>query len=168
MAEIVTTIDGIHGDIKIAIYDGEEKQTMEFKWCVFDEDGSTGFMTSFAQHPIVVTEVAAEQFVRIILNSLIRTFELSKEDLKIINHFGELIPDVQFLPPTFQGNESDIMALVAQQDSLLKLYAMYEEINVLNEDLVDLAREEGILDDFLSLIQIRASGVFLAVKKPSQ
>lgn len=168
MTQIVATIDGIHGDIKIVVYDGEEKQTMEFKWCVFDEDGSTGFMTSFAQSPIIVTEVAAEQLVRIVLHGLIRTFELSKEDVKIINHIGELIPDVQFLPPTFQGNEADIMILVAQQDSLSKLYAMYEEISVLNEDLMDLAREEGVLDDFLSLIQVRASGVFLAVKKPSQ
>jgi len=170
MTKIVTTIDGIHGDIKIAIDEGKDKQTMEFRWCKFDDDndGSTGFLTSFAQAPIVVTEIAAEHFIRMMLNALVRAFQLKPGDLTIINHMGEHIPDVQFLPPTFKGNEAEISMMVAQQDALLKLHSMYEEVGVLNSDIIDMAKTEGIVDDFLSLVQVRASGIFLAVKKPSQ
>jgi len=35
MTKIVTTIDGIHGNIKIVIDEGKDKQTMELRWCVF-------------------------------------------------------------------------------------------------------------------------------------
>jgi len=168
MTKIVTTIDGIHGDIKIAIDEGKDKQTMEFRWCVFEDDESTGFLTSFAQAPIIVTEVAAEHFIRMVLNGLVRTFQVKPGDLTIINHMGEHIPDVQFCPPTFKGNEAEITMLVAQQDALLKLHSMYEETGVLNASIIDLAESEGIIDDFLSLVQVRASGIFLAVKKPSQ
>jgi len=168
MTKIVTTIDGIHGDVKIAIDEGKEKQTMEFRWCVFDNDGSTGFLTSFAQAPIIVTEVAAEHFLRMVITGLVRAFQIKPGDLTIINHMGEHIPDVQFCPPTFKGNEADITMLVVQQDALLKLHSMYEEAGVLNIGVIELAEREGIVDDFLSLVQVRASGIFLAVKKPSQ
>ncbi len=168
MTKIVTTIDGIHGDVKIAIDEGKEKQTMDLRWCQFDDDGSTGFLTSFAQAPIVVTEVAAEHFIRMVVNGLVRTFQIKPGDLTIINHMGEHIPDVQFLPPTFKGNEAEITMLITQQDSLLKLHSIYEESGVLNSNIIDMAEAEGIIDDFLSLVQIRASGIFLAVKKPSQ
>lgn len=168
MTEIITTIDGIHGDVKIAIDEGKDKQTMELRWCVFDEDGSTGFLTSFAQAPILVTEVAAEHLIRMVISGLVRTFKIKPGDLTIINHMGEHIPDVQFLPPTFKGNEADITLLVAQQHSLLRIHSMYEETGILNSTLIELARDEGVVDDFLSLVQVRASGIFLAVKKPSQ
>ena len=169
MAEIIATIDCIHGDVKIIIDDGKNKQTVELKWSVFDhESGSTGFLTSFAKAPVFITDVASEHFIRMVLSGLVRTFEVKPGDLTIINHAGEFLPDVQFLPPTFQGNEADITLLVAQQDCLCKLHGMYEECGVLNEELLDLAGNEGIVDDFLSLVQVRASGIFLAVKKPSQ
>lgn len=168
MTEIVTTIDGIHGDVKIAIDEGQEKQTMELRWCVFDHDGSTGFLTSFAQAPILVTEVAAEHFIRMVITGLVRTFSIKPGDLTIINHMGERIPDVQFCPPTFKGNEADITMLVAQQSALLRLHTMYEEAGILNAGVIQLAEDEGIVDDFLSLVQVRASGIFLAVKKLSQ
>jgi hypothetical protein len=141
MAKIVTTIDGIRGDIKIAIEDGKAQQTLELKWCVFDSGGLKGFIASFAQTPIIVTEVAAEHFIRIVIASLVRTFDLETGDLTILNHLGEYLPDVQFLPPTFEGNESDI---------------------------INMAQDEGVVDDLLSLVQTRASGVFLTVRKPSQ
>ena len=169
MTKIVTTIDCIHGDVKIIIDDDKEKQILELKWCVFDdENGSTGFLTSFAQAPVFVTNVASEHFIRMVLSGLVRTLDVKPGDLTIINHAGEALPDVQFLPPTFQGNEADITLLAAQQDCLRKLHGMYEECGVLNEELLDLAGSEGIVDDFLSLVQVRASGIFLAVRQPSQ
>ena len=167
MAKITATIDGIHGDVKIAIVD-DEKQTMDMRWCIFDDNRSTGFVTSFSEGSIMVTEVAAEHFIRMVLSSLVRTFEVKPGDLTIINHMGESIPDVQFLPPTFKGNEADITMFAAQQAALLNIHTMYEEAGVLNGELVGLAEEEGVVDDFLSLVQVRASGIFLAVRKPSQ
>jgi hypothetical protein len=168
MAKIVTTIDGIRGDIKIAIEDGKAQQTLELKWCVFDSGGLKGFIASFAQTPIIVTEVAAEHFIRIVIASLVRTFDLETGDLTILNHLGEYLPDVQFLPPTFEGNESDISYLVAAQDSLRRVYSIYEESGQLNSVLLNMAQDEGVVDDLLSLVQTRASGVFLTVRKPSQ
>lgn len=166
MAKITTTIDGIHGMVKIVVVDADEKETLELKWCIFDE--STGFLTSFSQGPIIVTELAAEHLIRLILSSLVRAFEIKQGDLTIINHMGEHLPDVQFLPPTFKGNEADITMFVAKQASVLRVFNMYEQNGVLDEEVIDLAKEEGIVDDFLSLVQVRASGIFLAVSKPSQ
>jgi len=169
MTKIVATIDGIRGEIKIAIDDGEASHNIDLRWCVFDEeDGSTGFLTSFAKAPVIVTEIAAEHFVRMVLSGLVRAFQIQPGDLTIINHVGEHIPDVQFLPPSFTGNEADITAFVLQQNSLLRLHSLYEESGVLDSGIIDCAQMEGIVDDFLSLVQVRASGIFLAVKKPSQ
>ena len=167
MTKIVTTIDGIHGNIKITIDEGDIKHTMDFRWCVFDDE-SMGFLTSFAEAPILVTEIAAEHFLRMIVSSLVKAFKIKPGDLTIINHEGEHIPDVQFLPPTFKGNEADISALVAQQNSLLKLHTAYEEIGVLDSSIIECAELEDIVDDFLSLVHLRASGIFLTVKKLSQ
>lgn len=112
----------------------------------------------------MVTEVAAEHFIRMVISSLVKAFQIQPGDLTIINHIGERIPDVQFLPPTFKGNEAEVSMLVIQQNSLLRLHSMYEESGVLDSDLIECAESEGIVDDFLSLVQVRASGIFLAVK----
>ncbi len=168
MAKITTTINGIHGTVKIVIVDKDEKQTMDFRWCIFDENQSTGFVTSFSEGPIMVTELAAEQFIRTVTASLVRTFEVKPGDLTIINHMGECLSDVQFLPPTLKGNEADITMFVSQQTALLNVYSRYDEAGVLNAEIIQIAEDEGIVDDFLSLVQIRASGIFLAVRKPSQ
>jgi len=116
----------------------------------------------------MVTELAAEQFIRTVTASLVRTFEVKPGDLTIINHMGECLSDVQFLPPTLKGNEADITMFVSQQTALLNVYSRYDEAGVLNAEIIQIAEDEGIVDDFLSLVQIRASGIFLAVRKPSQ
>ncbi len=168
MVKITATIDGIHGDIKIAIVEADDKQTVELKWCVFDDNGSTGFLTSFSEGPIFVTELAAEQFLRMVIGSLVKTFEAKPGDLTIVNHMGESLPDVQFLPPTFQGSEADLILFTSQQGDLLNVYSVYENSGELNMGIISLAEEDGIVDDFLSLVQVRASGISLAVRKPSQ
>jgi hypothetical protein len=168
MTKIVSTIDGVRGEVKIVIDDDNSTRNLDFRWCVFDDDGSTGFLTSFAEAPVMVTEVAAEHFIRMVISGLVRAFKIQPGDLTIINHMGERIPDVQFLPPTFKGNEADITMLVMQQNSLLQLHSVYEQSGVLDSDLMECAELEGIVDDFLSLVQVRASGIFLAVNKPSQ
>jgi hypothetical protein len=168
MTKIVTTIDGIHGDVKIVIEDNDEVRKFELRWCEFDEDGSTGFIASFSETPILLTELAAEHFLRIVISNLIRTLSIKPGNLIIINNIGEHIPDVQFLPPTFEGNDLDIVMFTAQQAGLAKLYTMYEEIGILNSEIVDMAESEGVMDDFLSLVQVRASNSFSVVSKPSQ
>lgn len=168
MSKLTVSIDAIHGDVKILMADGKERQEFELKWCEFDEAGSTGFITSFTPAPVLITEVAAEHFLRLVVSALVRTFELKPGDLTIINYMGERLSDVQFCPPTFDGNEAELVAFVAKQDSLLKLHSMYEQFGKLDESVIELAASEDIVDDFLSLVQVRASGIFLAVNQPSQ
>lgn len=168
MTNIVITIDGIHGDVKIVIEDGDEVRKLDLKWCTFDDQESTGFVTSFSDTPVMLTEIAAEQFLRIVISNLVRTLGVKPGDLTIINHIGDKIPDVQFLPPTFDGNDNDVVMFIAQQDGLMKLYAMYEETQALNCDLLDIASAEGVVDDFLSLVHMKGSNIFSVVNKPSQ
>lgn len=169
MAQLTATIDGIHGTVKILI-EGEqgERQQLDFNWCKFDDEGTrTGFMSSASETPIVVTELAAEQFIRIVFTSLIRSLSLSIHEVSIINHLGEKLQDVEFLPPTFEGNEADIIEFVALQDSIKRLFAAYEQTGDLSTDFIEVCSGEGILEDILSLVQIKASGFTLAVRKPT-
>ena len=134
---------------------------------VFDDKGSTGFIASFTPEPIMVTELAAEHLIRLILTGLVQVFKLKTGELTIVNHLGEILSDVEFMPPTFQGGEADIILFVTLQSSLLKAFSIYDESGILDCNTIELAAQEGILDDFLSLVQIRAKGVSFAVKKPS-
>jgi len=168
MAHITTTIDSIRGIIKILLDDGQEKQTIELKWCEFDDIGSVGFWTSFSQVPILLTEVAAEQFIRIMLSQLVVSFEIQPGDLTIINHLGESIQDVQFLPPTFIGTEGELLQFITKQDSLRRIFSAYEQTNKLNSEIINLCDYDDVVDDFLSLIQARTSGSFISVNKPNQ
>jgi len=166
MARIVTTIDGIHGVIKIQVNDKKERQTLELKWCCFDDDEDlVGFMASFVNAPVIVTETAAEQFLRMVLAGLIRTLEIKPGQMKIINHLGEEMPDVQFLPPTFEGNEGDLLLLVARQDSLRKIFNTYEQTGALTSECIEVCQQEDVLEDFLSLVQVKASGLSLALRQ---
>lgn len=166
MARIITTIDGIHGTIKIQVDEKKERQILELKWCCFDDENNIlGFMASFTSEPVLVTELAAEQFVRMVLAGLVSTLELKPCHLKIINHLGEEMSDVQFLPPTFEGNEGDILHLVARQDSLRKIFNTYEQTGALSSECIEVCQQEDVLEDFLSLVQIKASGLSLALRK---
>lgn len=169
MTNIVTTIDGIHGVIKIQIDHEQERQTLELKWCVFDqeEDGLVGFMASFTDLPILVTEIAAEQFVRMVLANVARSLDIQTGQLKILNHLGEEMQDIEFLPPTFEGSEAEILYLIAKQDSLRKIFYAYERSGDLSEDTILACQQEDILDDFLSLVQVKASGLVLALRQPN-
>lgn len=169
MSSLVVVIDAIHGEVKITAGSGDQKHLFEFKWCSLDDEGyTTGFLTSFSQVPVRLTEVAAEQFLRVIVAGLIQRFALKPGALTIINHMGETIPDVQFLPPTFDGDEQDVIMFVAHQDSLVRLYSMYEEQGELESELLSMAEREGIVDDFLNLVHLRGSGIFMAVSQPNQ
>lgn len=169
MARLTVTLDGIHGTVKLLIEGGQgDRQQLELKWCKFDDEGyRTGFMASFMDHPIVVTERAAEQFLRTIVTSLMGSLDISPSDISIVNHLGERLHDIEFLPPTFEGNEVDILEFVALQDSIKKMYAVYEQTGDLSSEYVEACADEGILDDILSLVQIRASGFVLSVRKPT-
>lgn len=169
MAQLTVTIDGIHGTVKILIEGKQgERQQLDFNWCKFDDEGTrTGFVTSCSENPIVVTELAAEQFIRTILVSFVRSLELATSDVAIFNHLGERLQDIEFLPPTFEGNETDIIEFVVLQDSIKKLYLAYEHTGDLSSEFIGVCNEEGVLDDILGLVQIRASGFTLAVRKPT-
>jgi hypothetical protein len=168
MTQIIATIDGLHGTVKIDI-DGDDKdrQTLTFNWCGFDDyNDKTGFLTSFNDAPIILTETAAEQFLRMIMAALIRSLDIQPGQVTILNHLGEKLSDVEFLPPTFEGNEADLVHFVAAQDSLRGIFGVYEQTGELSPDAISACQDEGILEDFLCLVQVRASGLQLAVRKP--
>lgn len=169
MSELLVVIDAIHGDIKITVDVDDKESILEFKWCAFDDEGdSVGFLTSFTQVPILVTELAAEQLIRVIVANLVKTSGLKPGELTIINHMGEHIPDVQFLPPTFSGDETELLIFITRQDSLVRLFSFYEEHGNLDSELIDTANNEGIVDDLLNLVHLRGSGIFLTASKPNQ
>jgi hypothetical protein len=166
MTHIIVTIDGLHGTVKIDIDNDGDRQTFNLNWCSFDDDNMrTGFLASFTDSPIFLTEVAAEQFLRMIIAAIIRSMDVKPGQLEIFNHLGERISDVQFLPPTFDGNEADLVHFVAAQDSLREIFSIYEQTDDLSRHAIKACESEGILDDFLCLVQIRASGLQLAVRK---
>lgn len=168
MTQVTATIDGIRGLVKIQINHDGDRQLVELKWHVFDSesDGIVGFMASFTDSPILVTETAAEQFIRMILSGIVNSLNLKPEQLKILNYLGEELQDVEFIPPTYTGNEADILYLVGKQDTLRKIYHTYEVSGDLSEDCILACQQQDILEDFLSLVQVKASGLVLALRKP--
>ena len=152
-ARMFVTIDGIHGIIKIRC----DQFLVEFKWCEFGEH--VGFMSSFNDMPIILTEIAAEQYIRNIVNQMIIANQIKPGQLKITNHFGDNLPDVQFMPPTLKYNQEEIEEFTEKQHCLQRIWYHYEETNNLGEDCIFVCQEEGILDDFLKLLQSKILGL---------
>jgi hypothetical protein len=158
MTDITLTLDGIHGEVKFVVTHKDETKNLRFRWYKAD-DGSTGFVSNINKNLIEVTELAAEMMIKIITASLIRSFEAIPGSVKVFNHLGEQLSEIEFMPPTFDGKESDIQKFVAQQDSLRNLYASYEDDHRLSSDLLAACEQSGVLDDFLSLIQFQLSNI---------
>ena len=156
MAELTLTLDGIHGDVKFVISKDGESKALRFRWYKAD-DGSTGFISNLNATPIEVTELAAEMLIKLVAGSLVKTIDLPANSLKVFNHLGEQLDEIEFMPPTFDGKESDIQRFVAQQDSLRNLYLSYEEDRRLTSDLLAACEQSNVLDDFLSLVQVQLS-----------
>ena len=166
MPKLVVDINCINGEVKLIGESGDKKCNHELQWCALDEEGCmVGFITSFTQAPIMVTEIAAEQFLRLLVATIIQALGLKRGELTIINHMGERIPDVQFLPPTFDGDESAMQFFITCQEGLVRLFAAYDEQGMLDSGLVQHAEDEGIADDFLNLVHLRGSGIFLALSQ---
>lgn len=168
MTDITVSIDAVRGVVTINLATGTKKDALTMRWCKFSDDGSTGFMTSFTSGPLLVTEVAAEHLVRIILGIIIGKMESESQDvdLSIYNHLGEELPDIDFLPPTVESNELETLNFVAQQDRLTRIFSLYEESGMLNTDCIAACQEEGILEDFLCLVQLKASGLTFEIQRP--
>jgi hypothetical protein len=154
MSEMLVTVDGIRGTAKLVIDSPNDKKTFKFRWVVF-EDGSTGFASNVFTSPAGVTEVAAELMLRIIISNIANVLDIKREQIKIYNHLGVEIEDVEFMPPSFDGKEADIQKFVALQDSLNNLYSSYEESQMLTPELLHACEESGVLEDFLCLVQFQ-------------
>lgn len=165
MPSVSANIDGVRGVVSIdVVSDDGSNQKIKFDWCVLDQ--SCGFVSSLNEAPVFLTEVSAEHFIRMILSAIITTLGVKASDLVITNHLGENLPDVQFLPPTFEGSEADLLDLVDAQERLKRVFSDYSRSGELTPEILNIASEEGILSDFLSLVQVRASGFQLALNKP--
>lgn len=167
MDELLVTLDGVHGDVKIVAQKKNEKHTIKLRWYKAEDD-TTGFICNITDSPIPVTELAAELMIKIILSNLIQVLELDASSMKIFNHLGEKIRQIEFMPPTFDGKEADIQKFVAKQDSLQNLYSLYEDGYQLNSQLLSECEGAGVLDDFLSLVQFQLTKVMFTFSKSKE
>ena len=167
MAELTVTLDGVRGDVKMTLTTPEGQQVLKFKWYKADDE-STGFLCNVTQSPIPVTELAAETMLRLIVASLIKVIGVDAGGLKVFNHLGEQLEDIEFMPPTFDGKEADIQRFVARQDSLRNLYSSYEEGQQLDSELLAACEQTDVLDDFLSLIQFQLTKVVFTFSTPKE
>jgi len=167
MAELTVTLDGVRGDVKMTLTTPEGQQVLKFKWYKADDE-STGFLCNVTQSPIPVTELAAEMMLRLIVASLIKVIGVDSGGLKVFNHLGEQLEDIEFMPPTFDGKENDIQRFVARQDSLKNLYSSYEEGQQLDSELLSACEQTDVLDDFLSLIQFQLTKVVFTFSTPKE
>jgi single-stranded DNA-binding protein len=165
MAELTVTLDGVHGDVKLNLTTPEGVQNLKFRWYKADDE-STGFISNVTQSPIPVTELAAEMMLKLIVASLVKTMNVTAGSLKVFNHLGEQLDDIEFMPPTFDGKEAEIQKFVAQQDSLKNLYSAYEEGHQLNAELLAACEQADILDDFLSLVRFQLTKVVFTFSTP--
>jgi len=167
MSDLAVTLDGVRGDVKLVISDKDESQTLKFKWFKA-EDGSTGFMSNVTKNPIFVTELGAELLIKIVISSLIKALPISLDGIKVFNHLGDKLEDIEFMPPTLDGKEAEIQRFVAKQDSLRNLYSSYEEDSQLSEELILACQEAGVLEDFLSLVQFQLSKMTFTLSNPKE
>ncbi len=167
MAELIVTLDGVRGDVKIVLTSPEGQQNLKFRW-YRAEDDSTGFISNVTQSPIPVTELAAEMMIKLIVTSLIKVMDVVPGGIKVFNHLGEQLDEIEFMPPTFDGKEAEIQKFVARQDSLKNLYSAYEEDQQLNSELLAACEHADVLDDFLSLVQFQLTKVVFTFSTPKE
>ena len=167
MTKLTVVIDGIHGTVRMtAQSEAYGRQQIDLRWCNFGGSPQrTGFMTSISDEPIFVTEVAAEQFIRMVLYSIANALADS-DDFHIVihNHMSESLRDIEFMPPTFEGGESDIDEFVSKQDAVKNLFAIYDETGALSTAFMDACAQEDVLEDMLCLLHVKASGFSIPIK----
>jgi len=167
MAELTVILDGVHGDVKMNLTTPNGVQNLKFRWYKTDDE-STGFTSNVTQSPIPVTELAAELMLKLIVASLIKVMDVTPGNLKVFNHLREQLDDIEFMPPTFDGKESEIQKFVAQQDSLKNLYSAYEEGQQLNPELLAACEQSDVLEDFLSLVRFQLTKVVFTFSTPKE
>ena len=167
MTELTIALDGIRGEVKMTITRPTDTQVLKFRWYKAEDD-STGFISSVVKSPIPVTELAAEMMLKIVVSSLLKVLDVAPGTVKYFNHLGEQLSEIEFMPPTFDGKEADIQKFVAQQDSLKNLYLSYEEDQQLSSDLLAACEQSGVLEDFLSLVQLQLSRIAFTFSSPKE
>jgi hypothetical protein len=159
--QIATTLDSIRGIALIAIVSPHTKQMFELKWRR-QPNGDVGFVSNFHTEPIRLTETSAALFIEILVDIVREALGVSGNDdnITVWNDRGERLPEIQFLPPTFVGNTLDIATLVEKQEILKHAYNTFEyggrRINI---ELLDACQTEGILEDFLTIIESKLAGI---------
>jgi len=106
--------------------------------------------------------------LKIIVAGVCRVLNVDPKSAKIFNHLGEQLNDIEFMPPTFNGKESDIQKFVAKQDSLKNLYLSYEEDHLLTTELLQACEQVDVLEDFLSLVQFQLTKVAFTFSNPKE
>lgn len=122
--------------------------------------GDTGFHTCFHDQFLRLTEVSARIFLREFVQILQQAIEVEDANVSFLNDRGEALTEAQFIPPTFEGDADEIADLVVRQHSLSNIHAVFEDSHRrLTGGLLDLCSHEGVLEDFLTLIESKLSGI---------
>jgi len=160
MRSIAVILNSITGQVAITITSDVGSQTLDMTWG-YDADGDHGFMTSFHGSLIRLTEISAPLFIAQLLAVLRQALEVDEDNCHIMDEAGQPLSDIVFLPPTFLGDSEDIVVLVQAQESLLRVYHIFEQSGRrLTGDLLDFCEREGVLEDFLTLIESKLSGIY--------
>lgn len=155
--QIIVSLNSVQGHANIAVVANGVKQTFEFEWRMLP-NGDEGFATNFHKGVVRLTVVSAQLFLESFLEILRQATE--SKDITILNDRGDCLSEIEFLPPTFEYGADELTVLVERQETLKRVNEIYENNGRRTTvDFLDACRNEGILDDFLSILESKLIGI---------
>lgn len=168
MTKLTVTLNGLTGKVTINVaYSDEKRDVFKLQWFdtrTLSEDGTCGFLTSFSKEQMVMSDVASESFIRMLVERIMIALNLSNSDLDIVNHLGDWLEDIEFMPPTFSGNSCDVEEFVRKQNILQQIYNIYNQDKQLSSRVLEIAKAEDVFEDFISLVNVHAFGFELTLQ----
>lgn len=161
---MVCIIDCPNGKITIKLIGDTDQENIELKWCRIS-DYDFGFSSSYLDKPARLTEVSAEYFVVMLLTMITDKYNLSAENIQIMNERGDSLESVKFIPPTFVGSLPDIETFVRKQISVEDMMLRWEANDrKLDQEFLNMCHTAEVLEDILTLMQIMASRLTFSLK----
>jgi hypothetical protein len=169
MTKVTTTLNGLTGKVAISVAypDDRRDDVVKLQW--FDtrmsgHGGTCGFIASFSEERMVMSEVAAESFIRMLVEEIMKALKVDYSDLDIVNHLGDWLDDIEFMPPTFSGNSYDVEEFIRKQNILQQIYNIYNQDKQLSSRVLEIAKAEDVFEDFISLVNVHAFGFELTLQ----
>lgn len=152
------------GKVTIKLIGDNDQENIDLQWKKLPNN-EFGFITTYLDTPVRLTEVSAEYFLVMLLDMIIEKHKLSPDNIQIMNERGDELEYVKFIPPTFTGSLQDIETFVRKQIAIEDIMLRWEASNrLLNTDFLNVCNANEVLDDVLTLIQIMASRLTFSLK----